>query len=788
MERESSRRRENRHISQKHKKRHESPLKQYRKETSAQDPSSRDNELDTPDAIIGDPSTDSQLRNNQDGITDLFFEDRKGDKYNLIYGTIHQYDIPYYYRFGRGRVIGLPRRQSIICDFVDGNKLEIRASTVRADDSSKRWKQGLLEDLPRKRQKLSYVPRDPFADPEIDLQKDFLPFHLADTRAQLRDNIPGDGSSAAVDYRSIEGKAKPTVTDSLDSETHSDDSFDFGNESARQRNIDLTRKTEDQPHDADGWLQLIDHQESLVGMEDSDGNRRLTAAEKRSVADIRISVCEEALSKLPPNVSRDKLLLRMMEEGSNIWDTSNLAQRWRSIIESNPNSISLWLKYLDFQQTRFTNFTYERCLSVFLDCLKINSSQTDGSKKDTINAYLILRLSLFMREAGFSEHSVALWQGILEFNFFRPPHFDINRDLGTVLASFEEFWDSEVARIGDPGAKGWDHTDGSPLDPQTDAEELKVESKSIFESWERAESWQNCNSLLPARTLDEVREDDPSRVVLFSDIRDFLIVFKDTDLLLNAFLMFSRLPPLPSYRNADAFKQWRTDPFFLNDSLDQKDGRRAKWFSDLREEAGPPAFPQHAFVNNTDTLFGDGMSWFCELTTWVNDYQSQTSTVNSLWARNALKRLVERLSTRDDLAEFVVALEFAVSPNEAKKYTKSLLKKRTSCMKLYNAYALIEHRLGNLPSAGRIWATTLSMSKSFPMEDRLETILLWRTWVWELLSNCQVNETRRLLLRVSDEVVEYESLCNDFTCFTASPAEILKAQRVSAPSNSCGTY
>jgi hypothetical protein len=132
--------------------------------------------------------------------------------------------------------------------------------------------------------------------------------------------------------------------------------------------------------------------------------------------------------------------------------------------------------------------------------------------------YISLRLTLFIRESGYSELAVAIWQGVLEMNFFGPQK-SLAREEYLIL--FKEFWESEVPRIGEDGALGWrrfmeNETSSEVPDAVTDAGNNSLENRRLFESWCAAERLRS-KSALPARTMDEVVEDGmfnvPSRLV-----------------------------------------------------------------------------------------------------------------------------------------------------------------------------------------------------------------------------------------------------------------------------------
>src|SRR5699024_7217449 len=132
----------------------------------------------------------------------------------------------------------------------------------------------------------------------------------------------------------------------------------------KQLNVDLSRNVERNPYDVDAWLRLIDHQEAVLRGAENE-TRPLTYAEKMSLADIKLSLCEKALKKTENNPAKDRILLRLLDEGAQLWDTRKLSEQWQSILKSNSQFLSLWVKYLDFRQTEFLDFTYERCMATF---------------------------------------------------------------------------------------------------------------------------------------------------------------------------------------------------------------------------------------------------------------------------------------------------------------------------------------------------------------------------------------------------------------------------------------
>ncbi|GAB1194811.1 hypothetical protein APSETT444_004062 [Aspergillus pseudonomiae] len=678
--------------------------------------------------------------------SDLYVVDRKGDRYNIIYGTIHRYNVPLYYRIGRGSVLGLPPTYKIDRDTAEGDALIIKADAWRSDSSRTRSK-SIISGGNTQRTKLLRIRPAPTLDAAADASKDYLP--LTASVHHKRSDVSGhEGSDdERYGYRSIHGKAKQEDNLPSDMEEVSDTDLS-GDETARvdpdkevkQRNVELSRNVERNPTDVRAWIDLVEHQESLL--KGSEGETKtLTYAEKKSLADIKISLYEKALKKVGGHASRDLLLLGLLEEGAKLWDTKKLSARWQAVLKSNPHFISLWVKYLDFRQTEFLEFTYERCYATFIDCMRLNRSASDNPEKAHVQVYLFLRLTLFIREAGFTEHAVGLWQAILELTFFQSGTTDSVTAREEVLSAFMDFWDSEVVRIGEVGAKGWQSGLNTHLEPRSFTSQNRVNSKSVFASWMSCERERINNARLPARSLDE-ENDDPYRVVLSADLLEVLSLvwgLASTDVLVDSFLYFCHLPPIAFSSNSKTTNHWMGDSFLRNEFMSSSDSTLDRWVpkydTDARNTASAPGYFQN-FVHSFDTLFADHEAWFSSIGPWATSVLNSRSDVDPGWVSKVLRSLVELMPQNDHLAAYAIAVEFAGDRSKAAKYAKSLLKKRPSSLWLYNVYALIERRSGNLEAANRVWETTLSMSqnsKTFTEEEKVDAVFLWHTCIWEML-------------------------------------------------------
>ncbi|KAL4867918.1 hypothetical protein BDV12DRAFT_197778 [Aspergillus spectabilis] len=714
--------------------------------------------------------------------------DRKGDKYNLIYGTIHRYSVPNYYRIGRGRVLGLPPKYRIDRETIGENEIVVRSEAQHTGSARPRSKR-LLSKPDKLPPRLLRIRPTSFANDPITSSEDFVSLRVSSRRQRGEGPGASDTEDDKYGYRSIHGKLKPDAGLASDLEPVSDTELG-GEEGVRQdpdsdikqRNVELSRNVEQSPTNVEAWLQLINHQETVL-RGSAKQSSSLTSAEQKSLADIKLSLYEKALKKVGKGIGRDRILIGLLEEGSKLWDTQKLLARWNSTLKANAQYISLWMKYLDFRQTEFLNFSHDRCLATFTECLSLNKSSADSPEKIRVQTYLFLRLTVFLREAGYTEQATALWQGTFEITFFQPHGLDINTGVDEAISAFADFWDSEVPRIGELGAKGWRNGNATLVNPRVFKPQCYLNPKSMMASWAACERERMVNAQLPARSLDEP-EDDPYRVVLASDLRALLPLASLPDSiseLVDSFLYFCQLPPITTFSNFRTTGQWMGDSFLRNDLSAASYENLTDWLptSNNTSEAGifsPTAFPDQHFVHNFDTYFADSEAWFLSFKAWLKGTSDPACRVVRDWVRRSLRLLVEAMPSNEDLAEYTVAVEYICNVKEAKKYAKSLLKKRSSSLRLYNAYALVERRSGSHAAADHVWATAISMSKSFSDGERVDSILLWHTWIWELLEARNLSHAAHLLVSMPQSNIDLKAFPAASNHFEFSPANLLKTR------------
>ena len=741
-------------------------------------------------------------------IPAAFVVDRVGDPNNLIFGALPGYATASYFRFGSGKVVGSSVSQRIDRALSTDKRLVLSDGTDGLQKKRDKYAHWMLDaDLAGE---IMLKVRDGHG-PAIDPAADYVSLEAA-RRAKRRrgdDGLPMDFAlfSAEDDthYKSVESMAKskeepPDQDLKYSSDTPS--SQDIGasrllilETSAQQTQAQLSRRLDAEPSNFEAWIDLIHHQDNMLWLGQNHYRTTLTNAERCSNATRKYSMFVKALEQVKDLEGREALSLGMVQEASRIWGIDRTTTCWKSVLQQHPQSMQLWTKYLDFMQTSFISFTFEEVKGVYLDCLNLTNeartgavtSRDEPNKLFDIQIFVVLRMTLFMRESGFAEHATAAWQALIEFVFFKPivlQASDCDKDGPSHEAAasmFEVFWDSEVPRIGEEGAEGWAsfyEKRGKPPQPRTEAADHLHDSKDHWKSWLASERRHILLSRNPARTVDDIKENDPYRVVLFSDIRPFLIDPPSNAgqrLVLDAFIAFCYLPSFVAEGSDSRSRVWRRDCFLHNDALRLNGKLQELWklHSPLPRQHGssekqrsigrddvqlrsaspnPFQFPVVDYQVSSDSLFA-GKWWFSAFDTWQEQCSGGCGPVEVAWVLRSLKALISVGAGDEDVALYVLGLELRNSPETVRKTAKNLLRKRPSSIPLYNAYALIEYRLADSKKGEGVITMAIGMGKNLDEVSRRDSMLLWRTWIWETLTTGSAQEALVRLLTIGKEEI-----------------------------------
>ena len=663
----------------------------------------------------------------------FYFIDRKGDPQNVIYGGNYGGSVPRYRKTGYGSLIGADRQYRVSEDGSKASKNECRF------DGARRSHENSLANFRDSRKGIEKViPDRTGSDDGIRLQRSYISVDSRNSKRRKRNQAepkldnPLDvvmnqskSSKGNADCESTEHSESEFSQSSTSREEDRDAYEAFRNDIHRQRLIELNRATIERPEDIDAWLALIAHQDFMFVTEERAQIENSSATAKQNLAEIKLALYEKALTRVTNPHSRDRLTAGLMDEGSIIWDTEMLLRKWKAVIMAD-SSTNTWIRYLNFRQTTSMTFNYEECLSVHRQCLERALLEKDPIIKDNLCVYVILRTANFMLQSGYLERATAIWQSLLDFTFFRPG----NLDESTELSSFQAFWESEVPRLGEEGSVGWGLSQPTEVPTRTHPVSEITFSNDLYEKWARREIDATAFSIFPARSLDNVAEDDPYRVILFSDISEYL--FRPSDnagqfLLLNAVLKFGGLPGLHRFGSYTHGKWW-SDQFLC---------------SAVRQDQAE--FIGGNTVSETSALFPYDSTFSV-----FSHADFEPSKARTAWIRTVLRQLVHVLNDDDVLAEYVIAFEASMDLKEARKYTKNLLKSRPSRLRLYNAYALLECRLDRFEIADHAWATAISMCQTSSSGQEGDLTLAWSSWLWELVRLGKFARAQRVLLCIPD--------------------------------------
>lgn len=651
------------------------------------------------------PSPREPVGERNETFNKTYYSDRRGDAEVLRYGVLNHYDIPAYRRFGHGYILGLSSDQKIDREHSTDQNLYLTPVFRRRQDR-------LLIDQRLNKSTHRALRLIKKSNNGGDIGEDFVA--ISTTAQRDRDDSEDEDTiNREMDYRNIEGK--PKSTEPLDADTQYEFDTDVGIDTeVIRKNSRFARRTKEHPEDVDGWLALVEHQEAMLKLERPFAE--LSPSDKAHLAEVRISTYEEALKKIGQvQHSQFRLYKGLLTEAGVAWDEVKLATKWKEVLTRYADSVDLWVMYLDFLQSSFTTFKHEQCRASFLACINaLTKGSTIISAETTL--HILIRLTSMVCASGYQELAIAIWQAIFEYHFLRPAVVG-----DAEYAAFEEFWESEVPRIGDPGSRGWKyHSPSSPLPPESSPLRESDPSLAVFEDFRRRETYAMTKLRYPGRTTDDVAEDDAFHTVFFSDIEVYMKlvpVGTSTPLILEAFLCFCGLPPLP--RPAAHQRTWWTDPFIrCRPDIVVPGGDNPNPFLQKFEKFS--SCPIQDSTMDSDLLF-------------KHSFNLDSARLSPDFVRRLLKLLSNEALSDDIIGEYLLAFELKHFPSEAFETARQLIKTRSSSLRLYNAYGLVESQRGNSQKADQVFSMALSLQKEDFVLYTAKSVQLFHNWVWEAL-------------------------------------------------------
>lgn len=672
----------------------------------------------------------------------LYVADWKGDHQNVTYKKPYKYDVPQYRRGGAGGVVGYDNNLKIDRYLSDEQGLVIKNPE---DHHSSKRRSSLLSTTAHPNEEKRYQFISATEQEELSVVADFI--HLSSRkRKQHHSNSDPDNQIDMEESHSVNAGVLNPLYEPLESDAETASDLSDIDVSERQDKQDgssqfeyarLSRLVKDDPNNVAAWIQLINYQDFVASQGRSRETLGLKGPEKRSLSQMKIAICEDALKFFKNNTrGREILLLRLIEEGSQIWDCETTVRKWQDILKRNPTAISLKIRHLNFCQSEPSIFRYDDCRTAMLGTLKelrplqnsdCNTQEAKTSSLAETQIYLFLRLTRLMHESGFQEYALALWQAAIEFYLFQPTvlgkstHDSIPQS--DLLKYFEEFWDEEVPRFGESNAHGWSkfyESGGTVANPNANYLDFSIDAQDCFENFAETEEQLMRALREPGRTIDETGSNDPYHVILSSDIIPILSLLPhsvDYHILIDGLTCFFQLPPVPNFERPASRQRWWHDPFLCNGILEHPTRRDSTTI-----HAGTPLTDYSLFFGQTDAKILFSYTGIPQLSSLPADY-----------IQNSLRGLVDALPQCNYLPEYQLAFEYHINAANAKRVARNLLKKRSSSLRLWNAYALGEYHIGHMDVADNVISTALQMSETLAEATQGDAILLCQTWIWDAL-------------------------------------------------------
>ncbi|KAI1824814.1 DUF1740-domain-containing protein [Xylaria intraflava] len=717
------------------------------------------------------------------GGNSVFYFDKKGDPLITRYGGSDRRRIPQYRRIGAGRVLGSDGLMKIEKlgtreEFFIRNYYE-SGSLLSSDKKSLRTK-GFQLDADSIQVQPGQFETDAASGDYISLKQ---------SRKRKRDGSASAESSDDEEpsYRSIHGKSnrhEHSDANKFDNNAFEDTVTGNIGDPLVIRSVELSTKVRENPEDVESWLELVDHQNVLL--QSQSGSRAPTAAEIKSFADIKLSLLEQAMTHVSDNELRERLNLKVISEGVKVWGHATSLRKFGELMQKWPKNFEIWKRYISFLQSTLSTCRYDEIKRLYTD--KLQSLGRELFSLPSISEqvrcseqiiYAFLRLTRFLADAGFHELASAAWQASLELNLARLP--TLPQTGWEIPSSFRDFWESEIPRLGEDEWRGWaefmtDATAQEPPNPTASGTPLMPTTRDGYKAWHAVECSMTQHSTMPARTLDEGAEDDPFRVVMFSDFQDILLYFPTEVIphirpqLLDAFLIFCRLPP--NLHHGDFIKAVVKDAFLSRSpqgvlllhslSSNNTDGEPQD------QQTKPPVFSnQVQHMSPTPDVLFPSTEWF----RYLEKVREKVPTGSYRWVATVLKQLTRMVEIKN-FGPYNLAFESVNEPGNEKKAAKALLKKDPFNVDLYLGYSILEYERGNKDAARNVLLAALGLP-SILLHDRLR---LGIAAAWLELIEGELAQAVLQLCRLTEDISKQDNTHMPRHLET-TPSQVLKARQ-----------
>ncbi|KAB7497482.1 Protein NRDE2-like protein, partial [Armadillidium nasatum] len=316
---------------------------------------------------------------------------------------------------------------------------------------------------------------------------------------------------------------------------------DFYSEKHYWQNMNkkLNENISKEPHNISLWLEFLDIQDKVMAY-CFDGNNekgpKIIKKDQKGVIERKLSVIDSAITKNPQAL---ELYIQKVRLGEVVWNKEMIETEWNKLVFKFPNKMDVWHNFLSFYQSSFAAFHLDHITKAYSKCTEKLSSMQRGifiSHKPPDNLVfelidLAAQLAFVWYQGGFIERSVALFQSLVEINFYCPEKLNKeNIDFEAKLNIFEAFWDSKAPRFGEKNAVGWaQFMERRELKEHT-MKRMRILMKggAKHDLWLKIEFSREYNHWLPWQEDPDDCE-DVERMVSFNVVRPHLFILEKED-------------------------------------------------------------------------------------------------------------------------------------------------------------------------------------------------------------------------------------------------------------------
>ncbi|KAH7885897.1 NRDE-2, necessary for RNA interference-domain-containing protein [Phlebopus sp. FC_14] len=642
----------------------------------------------------------------------LFYADRKGDPLNVTYGSLHAGDVPKYHPVSHGRhILGLGEAWVVFRRAGKGVELTI----------GRQPKQPVLTDS-RSKALLSRPAR------RFNVSRGNYKYEDVDGFLRLPSRA---GRQTGADYRSITYTQTELDSDSSSSASEEEEESENENEGSALTSHQLALKTLEEtlvnePSSVRAWLSLLALSVSVVTLTSKN------AAKVRS--EIALSILERARAH-PCNLASHILWLKYLRAGEEVWHDSRLRTEWEAALKL--GGVEIWMEWLEWRIRK----PAQGIDGVVADATRALKALGDSEDREVDKLRVVWRAAVALREAGFYERAVAVFQAQAELTFEVPQSL-YGLPVETQLESLEEFWDSEVPRVGESNAKGWSAwvSSGRPEASLCGGEtpmDVASASTDPFIRWHEDETLADQTPCIPARSTDKSSVSDPYATVLFADIKDLLLPLttqraKNVFRLIWLSVLGLHIPGfVESLTNSFWDDRWSYTHLVTPSRLSSLFPNKGETRSLLPDSyAGALIGRQKEY----SSAFGPVKDWRWDVfgpMEWIGKEQWRMWTANDVQGvgEDFIRAVFNQLRCGTDDHEwdtYAVAFEAAINVNSALKLSRSFLSTDRDSLPHWAIHARLERLRGRVQDARKVYQTVLIGARRPPTQTFVGR--LWWDW------------------------------------------------------------